>query len=153
MQISDDMPLFAGLVADELSAGRSVRFVARGGSMTPVIRSGDIVTVAPIVAGDRLLPGDIVLYRRDNGTCLLHRLGRQVKSNGLVLAGVHGDSGMDELVPFERIIGRMVSLERGGQAVDFNGILSRLAGLSRVFMRVALKRASACLKPGCCPRG
>ena len=46
-----------------LGNGDTVQIRPRGGSMVPLIRSGDLVTVAPITEDDVLKKGDIVLVR------------------------------------------------------------------------------------------
>jgi SOS-response transcriptional repressor LexA len=57
-------------VAARVAAGTTVDFRPRGDSMTPLIRSGDLVTVAPAIPAN-LEPGDIVLARVA-GTTYLH---------------------------------------------------------------------------------
>lgn len=58
-----------GAVAASVGLGRRVKFQARGNSMTPLVRNGEIVTVRPLlVAPER---GDIVLARV-NGHWYLH---------------------------------------------------------------------------------
>jgi hypothetical protein len=57
-------------VADRVAAGASVEFRPTGSSMFPLIRSRDLVTVAPVDPA-RLEVGDIVLARVA-GTVYLH---------------------------------------------------------------------------------
>jgi SOS-response transcriptional repressor LexA len=57
-------------VAARVAAGNTVEFRPRGNSMIPLVRSGDLVTVTPVVAA-RLETGDIVLARVA-GTTYLH---------------------------------------------------------------------------------
>lgn len=57
-------------VAARVAAGNTVDFRPRGGSMVPLVRSGDLVTVAPVVPA-RVETGDIVLVRVA-GTTYLH---------------------------------------------------------------------------------
>jgi hypothetical protein len=51
-----------GIPADVLEEGSSVRFEAHGGSMSPWIRDGDAVTVAPVTSGTApsLTAGDVL---------------------------------------------------------------------------------------------
>ena len=63
------MPLFK----ESLSRGQTVRFMPRGISMLPLIREGkDSVTLSSIT--QPLRKYDIVLYQRDNGKYILHRI-------------------------------------------------------------------------------
>lgn len=57
-------------VAGRVAAGATVEFRPTGGSMVPLIRSRQLVTVAPVDA-DRVEVGDIVLARV-SGTVYLH---------------------------------------------------------------------------------
>lgn len=61
------------LMAELLSAGQSVRFSPKGTSMLPMLREGrDSVVLSPL---PKLLRRyDLALYRRDNGTYVLHRI-------------------------------------------------------------------------------
>ena len=55
---------------EELTQGRTVSFRPRGNSMTPLIESGQLCTVAPVTIAE-LAAGDIVLCRV-NGADYLH---------------------------------------------------------------------------------
>ncbi|SDS64728.1 S24 family peptidase [Actinoplanes derwentensis] len=57
-------------VATRVAAGETVTFRPRGGSMTPLVNSGDPVTVGPVDPA-RVEVGDIVLVRV-SGTTYLH---------------------------------------------------------------------------------
>ena len=61
------------LIADELSAGRSVCFSPSGSSMLPMLRDGiDSVVLSPLP--DKLKKYDLALYRRTSGQYVLHRI-------------------------------------------------------------------------------
>lgn len=63
------MPIFR----EQLESGASVRFSPRGVSMLPMLRQGrDSVVLSPLP--DRLKKYDVVLYRRDDGKYVLHRI-------------------------------------------------------------------------------
>jgi len=63
---------FEEFVRPMLEQGLSVRFEARGCSMSPAIRDGEIVEVKPVNLGD-LRKNDIVLAKTDSGF-RLHRI-------------------------------------------------------------------------------
>jgi signal peptidase I len=72
-----DGEAMAHLLAGIVARGASVLLVARGGSMSPWIRDGDVVTVAPVSGGDVHVPvlGDVVACRQPGGKRLvIHRL-------------------------------------------------------------------------------
>lgn len=97
-----------------LGAGRSVWLLARGASMTPTIRSGAQVLVAPRQATDSVRAGDVVLATTPNGDPVLHRVCR-VQHGRVVL---RGDALAFEDAPIEvsAIIGR-VTHRRDGDRV------------------------------------
>jgi len=64
--------LFGELARELLAGGSGIRFQARGASMSPAIRDGEIVHVRPAVPRD-LRRGDLVLIKVEGRLCL-HRL-------------------------------------------------------------------------------
>lgn len=61
------------LMRERLDAGQLIRFSPRGISMLPMLRQGrDQVTLSPITG--QLKKYDLVLYERDNGQYVLHRI-------------------------------------------------------------------------------
>lgn len=70
------------LAAARVSRGQTVKFRAMGRSMEPRIRSGQIVTVAPIEAGDYEV-GDVVLAKV-RGKWWLHKVKAMTDSRALI---------------------------------------------------------------------
>ena len=69
------MEALAALMQESFAAGQDVHFSPKGVSMLPMIRQGiDTVTLSPI--RQPLKKYDIPLYRRDDGTYVLHRIVR-----------------------------------------------------------------------------
>lgn len=102
----------ADLVAELLARGASARFVARGGSMSPWIRDGDVVTVEPLLA--RL--GDVAAFRLPGpgGRLRVHRLVRRVAGGWLARGDRH--AGADGVIPDGGILGVVRHIERNGRA-------------------------------------
>lgn len=69
-----DSTAFEAIIRGFLGAGLSVRFQARGASMSPAIRDGEMVEVIP-ASRDELGKGDIVLAKSAHGF-RLHRIVR-----------------------------------------------------------------------------
>lgn len=67
-----DSKLFEEVLRELLKQGLSVRFQARGASMSPAIRDGEIVRVAPVIVSE-LRTDDIVLAKTNYGF-RLHRI-------------------------------------------------------------------------------
>jgi signal peptidase I len=98
-----------------LKRGVSFRFQARGSSMQPFIRDGDVVTVSPGPVGEMRL-GDVVAFCHPNtGRLVVHRLvGR--RPGGYLL---RGDNALEEdgLIPPEKVLGLVTQVERRGRKV------------------------------------
>jgi signal peptidase I len=95
-----------------LAKGASVRFKARGFSMHPFIKDGEVVTVSPVTGG-RLYAGDVVAFcHPDSGRLVVHRI---IKKNaqGFILRG-DNCAEADGLVPAASIVGLVT--EVGGNS-------------------------------------
>lgn len=126
-----------GLMADVLAKGRPFRFRARGTSMSPLIKDGDVVTVVPLSgAGPRA--GEIVAFLHPStGKAAVHRIVR-AKAGRFVLRGDNAGAA-DGAVPADRILGVVTGVERAGRRIGPSGrpfaralaFLSLAGGLAR----------------------
>jgi hypothetical protein len=137
-----EMPLSGTALLELLQAvlarGAPFRFRAKGPSMFPFIRDGDVVTVAPL-KGIRLRRGDVVACvppRRD--TLVIHRVVARRGQSYLVKGDATSEA--DGLVQEADILGRVMSVERRGSEVRLGFGLERqlIAMLARsgLFVRV-----------------
>ena len=123
----------AGLIRAVLRRGRPCRFEARGSSMHPSIRDGDIVTVRPLgPAGPRV--GDVVAFVVPGSESV--RIHRVVGTDGGRFL-LKGDNGLvdDGLVERPDILGDVARVERDGRvlrspATFASGLLARLSRTS-----------------------
>ncbi len=112
-----------------LARGLSFRFVARGASMRPFVRDGDLLVVAP--EGERALVGDLVLIPEGEFTVhrVIARLGHRIWVKGDAMPRIDG--------VFDRrtIAGRVVELSRAGRLIPHRRRraipMSLLGGLAR----------------------
>ena len=112
-------PDFAAIARAVLDGGASFRFEATGGSMFPLIRDRDVVTIAPLTGNPPRL-GDIVAFVTSRSQKLMvHRVIRIVDDSFLI-KGDNRDSA-DGLIPMANILGRVIKVERGKKAV-FSGL-------------------------------
>jgi signal peptidase I len=111
--------VFVSMSVDLLERGHKVRFLAPGWSMHPTIRNGEAVTVVP-VSPLEVRQGDIVFYRC-NGNVFAHRVvGIEKQEEDALRFTLRGDAlgSLDESVANHQILGKVVSVERGGHSVD-----------------------------------
>ena len=116
-----DMRPVDELAADLLRRGSPLRIKARGGSMTPFVRDGDVALVAP-TAGREVGIGDVICYETPSGKLLLHRViacdPDRFVAKGDALAFV-------EIVDRTRLLGKVVAIERHGAIKRFDTRVAR----------------------------
>ncbi len=104
-----DSPSFEALSRELLSRGLTVRFEARGASMSPCIRDREIVHVTPVIVS-KLRKGDIVLVKSKSGF-RVHRLVIADHSRDFYVT--RGDCGQENDPPVnaQMILGIVVAKE------------------------------------------
>src|SRR3974390_1097448 len=138
-----DSKLFAEVTRELLAKGVCVRFQARGASMSPAIRDGDMVQVTPVIVS-KLRKDDIVLTKATNGL-RLHRL--VVVDHAQDVFITRGDCGQqdDPAVSGEEIVGLAVAKEvRVGRSIfqaKFQGVGGNLLRAAARGQAILKKRA------------
>jgi hypothetical protein len=124
--VSCEVREFEELATYLLGDGHAMRFRARGSSMLPAVRDGDILEVRPIAAA-ALATGDIVLYRSFGSGIVVHRVVDIRKQEEKTLVRVKGDSSAlsDPQVEQSRLLGRVESIQRRGNTIYPRGWPSR----------------------------
>jgi uncharacterized repeat protein (TIGR01451 family) len=121
--------LFAELARELLAGGSRIRFQARGASMSPAIRDGEIVHVRPAVPWE-LRRGDLVLIKVEGRLCLHRLVVADVKRDVFI---TRGDCGLqdDPAVSREEVLGvaeaKEVRVGRGLVRAKFKGVRGRVA--------------------------
>ncbi len=121
---------FMPVIRDALERGQQVRMTARGSSMFPSIRNGDIVAIDPMET--TAVVGDVVLVQcapeAEGERYVLHRVVR-VEGGAFYL---RGDCQRDCEGPFTNkdILGRAVSVYRSGRERRLDRGMYRRAGLA-----------------------
>ena len=90
------------LMNEQFANGGSVRFTAHGSSMLPMMRDAEVFLEA---APARLKRGDVPMYRRADGSFVLHRVVRVHPDGSYGLCGDH--QTVVETVRPEQILARM----------------------------------------------
>jgi hypothetical protein len=115
-----DLPITSKGLADIMHAvlakGCLFRFKARGWSMTPFIRDGDVVSVKTIYQSAYGV-GSIVAFRNPiNGRLVVHRVLAK-KGDSVYIAGDGANDQQDGWIPKENLIGVVTRIERKGRRV------------------------------------
>jgi signal peptidase I len=125
---------FENTIADLLGRGIAARFHATGESMSPTIRSGEHVRVAP-VSPHSLRIGDVVLVRAERGLTV-HRV-VEITPDGIT---TRGDNTLrrDPAVRHQHILGRITHVEREGATVTVPTAPLRIRVVARNLHRALL---------------
>jgi hypothetical protein len=115
-ELSLPAPALAELLQAVLRKGGSFRFRATGSSMSPCIREGDVILVAPLPPGASPRLGQVVAFAHpDTRRLAVHRI--VARRGGSFL--IKGDSRplADGLIPAADVLGYVARVERDGQEV------------------------------------
>ena len=104
---------FTSIAQEVLGRGRILRFKAKGESMSPSIRDGDILEITP-VNGEEIRAGNIIFYHVGKKRMVAHRVTKRIIENDKLIFLTRGDSniGEEEKVHPEQIMGRVKAIER-----------------------------------------
>lgn len=110
-----DTQAYLDTVCQLLQQGQShVAVPVTGGSMTPFLHNGD--TVYLDLPESPLKKGDIVLYTRENGRYILHRI-KKVNSDGSFIMVGDAQQALEYLPRREMIHGRVSSARHKGKPI------------------------------------
>ena len=113
------------LIAEVLLLSGTARIRVLGTSMFPAVLPGDVLVVQREELA-RLVPGDIVLFKRDD-RIFAHRVVSQLDRNGVPCVVTSGDSlpANDPPVFPHQLLGRVTSIVRGQRCVSPQATLLR----------------------------
>lgn len=119
-----------GLSRALLEDGKSVRFQAKGRSMHPFIQDGDIITVGP-VENSSIKIGDVVLYSTADDSLIVHRVLNKYTKDDTITMLIKGDAsfGPPERVNSQKVLGKILSIERNGRERKLDTSLYRIISL------------------------
>jgi signal peptidase I len=120
---------FLELSQELFERGALLRFRAHGRSMQPFIKNGNILIVEPL-NGTSANIGDVVFYRRAEGSLTAHRLIKVGHHEGSTVLITRGDSlgYSDPPVPIAQVIGKVIRVETDKRQLRLNGWLGRPFG-------------------------
>jgi hypothetical protein len=124
-----------------LQKGRPFRFQARGFSMSPFIRDGDILTIAPLSPGRPQWGKVAAFIDPGDGLLILHRV-IGVRKRAFLTRGDHPSNEKDGWIPRENLLGLVTEVERNGGKIHLGMGPERflIALLSRLGLMVPIAR-------------
>ena len=122
---------FMPLIKDAFSQGQTITIPVTGNSMLPLLRPKDAVTLA-LPTMETIERGDILLYRRDDGHFVLHRV-VELYTDTIDFCG-DNQVVVEQDVPKSAVIAQVVSYEKEGQTVELSQI--RKEGRKRLQSRM-----------------
>jgi hypothetical protein len=120
---------FLELSQELLDRGALLRFRATGRSMHPFIKNGSILVVEPF-SGLAAKIGDVIFYRRPDGSMTAHRLLKMTGEGNNTVLITKGDSlsYLDPPVPVGQVMGRVIRIEGKSSRLSLTGRAGSLFG-------------------------
>lgn len=139
---------FLTLLEGILLKGKPCRFQAKGGSMSPFLKDGDVITVSPWSNTSPHLGDLVAALHPVTGQLIAHRLTGKRGD----LFQVQGDNlpQADGLIPKRQVLGRITKVERNGRAVNLGLGLERfpIAWLARTGLLLRSKSLYSTFRRG-----
>ena len=143
--------LLLEIMEEGLAGGQTVEIMPRGISMRPFIREGRDSVILTASGKENLKKHDVALYRRADGSVVLHRVAR-VTDLGYTMIG-DAQFVYENGVSAEAVIAKVVATRRAGRVISENSSLHRCAvalwyGIRpvRKFFRRVRRRIKSILK-------
>lgn len=111
-EVDNDAVRVEPLIFDLLAQGLSVEFRVTGSSMAPLIRSLDLLSVAP-VDSETLRCGDVIAWKRGRDHLVVHRI-ISVSQQSFVTRGDAVNSA-DGAIDTNHVVGKVIALTRNGR--------------------------------------
>lgn len=116
-----------------LEEGKTVQIKPKGYSMYPMFLPGRDSAVLSKVNQNRLKRGDVVLYRRDNQSLVLHRIWKITK-NDVFLVG-DNQSSVEGPIKKSQIIGSLVFFLRRNKKISVHNPIYQLLSMGWLILR------------------
>ena len=108
-------PALFELLQAVFDKGMSFRFKAKGFSMSPFIKDGDVVTIFPLAGASPRLGDVVVFVHPEMGRLIIHRVAGK-RGDSILIRGDNTNDA-DGLIPKANILGRVTKVERDEKEV------------------------------------
>jgi hypothetical protein len=110
------------LAVNVLRQGQPLRIKARGASMLPLLRNGDVVTVTPATS-PQIRVGDVICYESLPERLMVHRV--VARAGDDLLAKGDAVGSVDTVSP-ARLLGKVTVVERCGKLTRLDTVAARV---------------------------
>lgn len=111
---------FVGIIEDTVNKGGSMPLVVTGVSMSPFLKDGEDTVWLEACKESDFKRGKILLFRREDGKIVLHRV-RNVKSDGTLI--MNGDAQYwCEDIKKEQALAVVTYIEKNGKKISCNSL-------------------------------
>ncbi len=118
-------PFKPGSIEEQLEEHEAIRIFPQGYSMYPMLIPGRDQAVLTKAIPEELRRGDVVLYRREDGMLVLHRLCR-IRPEGFYMVG-DNQTEVEGPLKREQIKGKLTAFTHRGREIHVTNPLYRLA--------------------------
>ncbi|NRF90548.1 signal peptidase I [Paenibacillus frigoriresistens] len=120
---------FVQIITHAINKRGWIELPARGTSMYPFIKKGDICRFVSTLPAN-LKKGDVILFHTPHGNLVAHRFCRLVTRNEQLHYLCKGDANLayDEAIAQEQLIGKMTWIRRNGRIIHVSSLPSYVWG-------------------------
>lgn len=137
--VTDDI---SSVIEETILRGNTATFTVVGNSMYPLFYNKR--DTASVRKADKFGVGDVILYRRSDGSLVLHRIVK--KRKGVIICSGDNQDVLEE-VDGERILGKMVAFVRKGKRhTTANVIYRTYSAIWRVLLPIRVGLLNKILK-------
>lgn len=111
-------------ITELLSKGATVPLKVTGLSMRPTLNANGDTVYLKSFSKDDVKVGLIVLYKRENGKVILHRIRKVLGDNKVLINGDGQDSV--EIVPVDRILAKVVRIRHNKKEYDVDSTKQKI---------------------------
>lgn len=117
---------FVKILSDKFNKNEPVNLTVTGSSMVPfLVQKRDTVILTP--PEDSIKKGDILLYRRKNGKCVLHRV-QKIDKKGIYFVG-DSQTAIEGPLDESCVLAICKSAVRKGRLINKNNIIWKFFGM------------------------
>ena len=115
--ISLSMRELMPLVEEELKNGKEVMLPVKGVSMNPFLRHNRDSIILTALNGREIKVGDLVMFRRDDGSYAMHRIYKKYADNTFDIVG-DGQVACDKGICYDMLVAYVPRAVRNGKEVS-----------------------------------